>query len=394
HTPLGDTQAGPLFPGGIYETVFSAPVGAKLSLATMFGQSNDLFLAPTGDGIPLYDMAGNQLTGDVTGQVLLWDAGTEANQEPGLGADQAPRQASPNTGAADANANVRQANDDFGNLPPVSDYLKVTLASAGPTSFRLRIENVGTYMTLATSDGNSHPAPLSPGVWVVHTAADPLFTAGSADRGEGLEHLAEDGDISALSAALGMRTGLTSPIAPGVYAVHDAPSVLFTAGSFDAGLGLEDLAEDGNPAALAGALGSDARVSEAGAFTTPNGASGPAPAFPGESYTFTVMAEPGDRLSLATMLVQSNDLFFAPSETGLDLFPGGTPLSGDVSGMFILWDAGTEVNEEPGVGFNQAPRQSGPNTGTDEGGRVRPVNDGYVYPDVPQVIKVTIQPVG
>ncbi|MDH5761300.1 MAG: spondin domain-containing protein, partial [Gemmatimonadota bacterium] len=100
HTPLGDTQAGPLFPGGIYETVFSAPVGAKLSLATMFGQSNDLFLAPTGDGIPLYDMAGSQLTGDVTGQVLLWDAGTEANQEPGLGADQAPRQASPNTGAA------------------------------------------------------------------------------------------------------------------------------------------------------------------------------------------------------------------------------------------------------------------------------------------------------
>jgi len=92
--------------------------------------------------------------------------------------------------------------------------------------------------------------------------------------------------------------------------------------------------------------------------------------------------------------VQSNDLFFAPGEPGIDLFPGGTAVNGDITGMILLWDAGTEGNERPGVGLFQAPRQPGPDTGTTENGDVRQVDDGYSYGAVDARIRVTITPVG
>ena len=391
--PAGQGAAGPLLPGQTYEFEFSAAPGQNLSFATMFVQSNDLFYAPDGGGIALYDAAGAQVTGDVTLQVYLWDAGTEVNQEPGLGADQAPRQAGGDTGSADSDNTVRRASDEFGNLPAVSDVIRVTLDSTGPTSFRLRIENMSTATTVSTSDGMMHPAPLAPGVWAVHTGADPLFTEGQPDRNEGLEHLAEDGAASGLGGVLDGRTGLTSPLAPGVWAVHTGSSILFSAGMADMGMGLEALAEDGDPTTLAASVAGRMDIRASGAFNTPVGASAPAPAFPGDSYTFTFTAEPGDRLSFATMLVQSNDLFFAPAEAGIDLFPG-VALNGEATGMVLLWDAGTEANEAPGVGLNQAPRQSGANTGAAEGGNVRQANDGYRYPDVSAVIRVTIRPVG
>ena len=75
--------------------------------ATMFVQSNDLFYAPSEDGIALWDDAGNRISGDVTDQIMLWDSGTEENQAIGMGADQAPRQSGANTGAADEDNTVR-----------------------------------------------------------------------------------------------------------------------------------------------------------------------------------------------------------------------------------------------------------------------------------------------
>ena len=42
--------------------------------------------------------------------MILWDAGTEASQEPGIGPDQGPRQKAPNTGLAEKGA-VRNAKD-------------------------------------------------------------------------------------------------------------------------------------------------------------------------------------------------------------------------------------------------------------------------------------------
>jgi len=121
--------------------------------------------------------------------------------------------------------------------------------------------------------------------------------------------------------------------------------------------------------------------SGSGVFSVPVGATDPAAIGPGEAYEFTFDAAPGSRLSFATMFVQSNDLFYAPAEGGIALWDDmGAQVSGDVTGQVMLWDAGSEVNEEPGEGVNQAPRQTGANTGADEGGLVRLVDDGFTYP--------------
>ncbi len=115
---------------------------------------------------------------------------------------------------------------------------------------------------------------------------------------------------------------------------------------------------------------------------------------PGMSESFSFDAGKGHYLSFATMFVQSNDLFYAPGENGLALYDGnGNALAGDVTSMIDLWDAGTEVNEEPGTGGNQPPRQSGPDTGTDENGTVAligDVMDGFSYPGDEDVLKVSI----
>jgi hypothetical protein len=95
------------------------------------------------------------------------------------------------------------------------------------------------------------------------------------------------------------------------------------------------------------------------------------------------------------MFVQSNDLFIGPGEAGIALFDmDGMAMTEmhDVTAELELWDAGTEFNEEPGVGPDQAPRQSGANTGRPEiAGTVRVVDDGYSYPDVSALVKVTIE---
>lgn len=393
NTPVGEAGPGPLFPGASYDFTFEAGLGSYLTFATMFVQSNDWFYGPDGMGIPLFDAAGDPMTGDVTDYVYLWDAGTEEDQEPGLGPDQAPRQSGPDTGAADDDTTVRLAADDWGNIPETSDVIRVTLEYMGDYIFRAVIENVSDMTTLMTSDGATHPVPLAPGVFVVHGGADPLFTVGADERGEGLEGIAEDGDPSMLADNVTPRTGITSPIAPGVYAVSAFPNVLFSEGEPDFGEGLEGLAEDGAAGGLAAAVSGKTGVTDSGAFDTPDGASGPGPVFPGQSYSFEIMGEPGDRLHLATMYVQSNDLFFAPSDEGIDLFSGRQAISGDITGSFELWDAGTEVNEIPGIGSNQAPRQAGPDTGADEmHGTVVNPNDGFSYPDVGDVIRVTITP--
>ena len=208
----------------------------------------------------------------------------------------------------------------------------------GATSFTVRVQDVSTPTTLATPGGPSAavPVPLSPGVWVVHGGANPIWTAG-AKASNGVERIAEDGDPTALAAEL--------------------------------------------------------KGQHSGVFNTPVGASAPGPLMPGDAYEFTVSAKPGDRLSFETMFVQSNDLFYDFSGAGLNLFDSaGHAVSGDVTPQVVLLDAGTEVNEQPGVGPNQKPRQPANNVGPSEDNGVGPVNDGYVYPVASSVIKVTVTP--
>jgi len=93
------------------------------------------------------------------------------------------------------------------------------------------------------------------------------------------------------------------------------------------------------------------------------------------------------------MFGQSNDLFYAPGDDGIALFEKGVPIQGDITSRFYLWNAATEVNEEPGFRANQAPRQFAPNAGPSERKpvrRVEDVKDGFTHPSVDQVTRVTV----
>ena len=178
-------------------------------------------------------------------------------------------------------------------------------------------------------------------------------------------------------------------LSPGIWVTHDKGLMLFKDGKV-ASAGLERLAEDGNPEGLVKMLEAQNHTGH-GVFNTPAGASAPGPIVPGGSYEFTVMAKPGMKLTVALMFGQSNDWFYAP-EKGIELFKGGKPVSGDVTSSFLLYDAGTEKNEEPGVGANQAPRQKAPNTGDDERGTVQKAKGYPYFSRAGELFRITIMP--
>lgn len=169
-----------------------------------------------------------------------------------------------------------------------------------------------------------------------------------------------------------------APIAPGVFVVSPETATVFMPGKPADTDGLEALAEDGNSEGLLKAL--KAKYGEKAEMFAPG-------------LEFEIQAKPGDRLSFATMFVQSNDKFYGPADGGLPLFnASGKPVSGDLTSMVRLYDAGTEKDELPGAGPNQAPRQKAMNQGPSEGGNLRLSDDGFAYPSVDSVIKVTVTP--
>jgi hypothetical protein len=182
-------------------------------------------------------------------------------------------------------------------------------------------------------------------------------------------------------------------LSPGLYVVDEKGVALFREGR-KAAAGLESQAEDGNPEGLVKSLES-ARHDAAshGVFNTPAGAAAPGPIGPGGAYEFTFTATPKMKLTLATMFGQSNDYFYA-TEKPVELFDSaGNPLSGDITSRLALYDAGTEANQEPGVGADQAPRQKSPNTGAAEGGVVRRAQGDAFYAKTAQLFRVTVTPV-
>jgi hypothetical protein len=106
----------------------------------------------------------------------------------------------------------------------------------------------------------------------------------------------------------------------------------------------------------------------------------------------TISGMPGDRLSITLMMGQSNDWFYAPAESGIDLFQNGKAMSGDISAQLYLSNAATEVDQEAGIGSQQGPRQKGPNTGKAENAVVQKVQDGKLYANASSVLRVTITP--
>ena len=96
---------------------------------------------------------------------------------------------------------------------------------------------------------------------------------------------------------------------------------------------------------------------------TSSGTVGTMPIGPTGSVTINFSADPGDRFSFVTMAVPSNDTLFTFDPAGIELFDGsGAPVTGAISGLEI-WDAGTEVDQTPGVGLDQVHLQDAPNTG-------------------------------
>ena len=208
--------------------------------------------------------------------------------------------------------------------------------------FTVRVENVSTPQTLKLSNGMTAPAPTAPVLWTITDEGNPLFTTGKKDRGFGLERLAEEGN-------------------PGVLADYISTNVK--------------------------------SVLTSGVVTMPIGDKEGGPITPGKAYEFKVSASPGQRLTIAMMFGQSNDLFYAPGDKAIALFDAsGRPITADITNQLYLWDAGTEINEEPGLGPNQAPRQPAPNTGAAENGVVRIAKDKFKYPSTQQVVRVTVKP--
>ena len=204
-------------------------------------------------------------------------------------------------------------------------------------TFKVRVENVSTADGLSTEGGAKYPFALSPGMFVVNHKKHYFFSEGDkADAA--LEAQAEDGNPELLSKKYLTKVG-------GIYL---------------------------------------------GVFNTPVGGDKAGAILPGGAYEFTFTASEGMRLSLIAMYGQSNDLFYAPKEA-VELFDDkGNPLTGDITGSLILWDAGTEVNQAPGVGDEQAPRQKMANSGKVEKGKVGMVKDGFTYPNTKDVLRVTI----
>lgn len=151
---------------------------------------------------------------------------------------------------------------------------------AGEGAFTLRIENVAP---------SSFPTALGAGVIAVHSEHDPLFREGEPDDGRGLEALAEDGDPSALASTLG-RSWTFEPLEPGESIVVEI--------------------------------------------------AGGAP-----------------MISFAAMIAASNDVFVAAQNVPLTEGELGTS----------LWNAGTEVDQPPRFGAAQAMHQPAPGMGDPEG---------------------------
>lgn len=312
-TPVMAGAPGPLLPDGdTYQFSFIADPGTRLSFATMVVGSNDMVVGSSPVGISLFAGGGQPLgERDISSSLRIWNAGTEVDQAPGQGPMQALHGGAPNMGPPEG-AGVFPHNYSTRALPLGPDFVRVEVDddAMNPGSFIVTVTNV-------SEDRGTLPTPLSPLLWALHTDAIALLTPGGAASPE-LEALAEDGD----------------------------------AGPFDTLLA--GSAEVGGHAVLAG----------------PGG-----PILPGEQVQFNITPDPAfPYLSLASMVVQSNDAFLAVGPVG-DNTVAGIPLyadgmlrdnqdiEADIRAHFTPWDAGTELNEVPGVGPNQAPRQGAPGDG-------------------------------
>lgn len=372
-----------ILPGQSVSFSFSAAKNQRLTFATMYGWSNDLFFAPGNPGIKLYGDDGTPMTGDVSAQIKLWDNGTRVNGVPGM--------ALAHPGTAEATPkNIKEVNgmDDYGNtFLPASQLMNVTLAYNGNSMFTVTIKN--------QSGGTANETPFSPGVWAISYVAggspllpEPVYSAGKTTT-DALTRIAEAGDNAPLSTWLTGQTGIFTPLSPVLVVVYNGTeNPFFKTGENDRGQGLKDLAQKGNADILAAALQGKPGIKnvyvlkEATTTVLLPMIGGNA----GGKVSQPLMLASGDRIAVATMYGFSNDWFFATSGNDID---GNA--TGDVSGSVGLYDNGTALDQFPGAGITQFNLAGTP---LSESKVIAPVpnpNPFTTLPPIGSIIKVTLQ---
>ena len=372
-----------ILPGQSTSFSFSAAKNQRLTFATMYGWSNDLFFAPANPGIKLYNDDGSPITGDVSAQMKLWDNGTRVNQAPGS--------AVVHPGVAESTPkNIKEVNgmDDYGNTYlAASQLMQVSLAYNGNSVFTVTITN--------KSGGTANQTPFSPGVWAISYVAggalllqEPVYSVGKPSA-NGLTNIAEAGDNSVLNTYLKGKTGIFTPLSPVLVVVYQGnENPFYKVGENDRGEGLKDLAQKGNADILAAALKTKPGVKAV--YVLKDGKNTVLlPRIDGAdggmvSQMLSVVK--GDRIAIATMYGFSNDWFFATSGNDLDAMQ-----KGDFSSAIALYDNGTAVNQFPGAGITQFNLAGTP---LDESKPIQAVPNPNAFTTLPainNIIKVSIQ---
>ncbi|WAC14966.1 spondin domain-containing protein [Dyadobacter pollutisoli] len=372
-----------ILPGQSVSFSFSAAKNQRLTFATMYGWSNDLFFAPENPGIRLYGDDGTPVTGEVSAQIKLWDNGSRINAAPGA--------ALSHPGAAESvPKNIKEVTgtDDYGhNFLPAAQLMNVSLKYDGNSRFTVTIKN--------ESGGTANETPFSPGVWAISYTAgtdfllpEPIYSSGKATN-EALTRIAEAGDNVAMSTTLTSQTGIFTPLSPILVVVYSgSENPFYKPGENDRGEGLKELAQKGNADILAAALKVKSGVKNVYVLKEPT-STVLLPKIGGNaggkvSQQLTLAA--GDRIALATMYGFSNDWFFATGGNDID-----ANTSGDFSGSLALYDDGTAIDQFPGAGITQFNLAGTPLTESKPIAPVPNPNPFTTLPAIGSIIKVTLQ---
>lgn len=320
-TPVGGMRPENIGPPKRYEFLIAAkPSFPFLSLSSMVGFTNDvnLMLDTNGrSGFSLFREDGTPKTDEDLRQVVMhwdvWDQGTEINEVNGIGPHQPDAPSGLNVGPSDVGV-VRVYEDVERPIDPAN------------SAFAVELENVkdapeGTVRLTIVNNSNAPgltPTALGPVVVFAHDPSFSMFELGTADKGQGLETLAEDGDPSSLIASLSKHPG----------------------------------------------YGSHAR-------------SGDTQIGPGQRVSIEIrLTSDHPEISCATMYVESNDTFLTfvspHGQSGLRLHGQSDEyLARSLATSVQLVESGTEWNEAIGKGKNQGARQRNPGQGEPDKGVVR-----------------------
>ncbi|WP_439581712.1 spondin domain-containing protein [Dyadobacter bucti] len=372
-----------ILPGQSVSFSFSAAKNQRLTFATMYGWSNDLFFAPENPGIRLYGDDGTPVTGDVSAQIKLWDNGSRINAAPGAAL------VHPGT-AESAPINIKEVKgtDDYGHtFLPAAQLMNVSLKYDGNSRFTITLKN--------ESGGTANETPFSPGVWAISYTAgtdfllpEPIYSTGKAST-EALTRIAEAGDNAPMSTLLTSQTGIFTPLSPILVVVYSgSENPFFKAGENDRGEGLKELAQKGNADVLAAVLKNKIGIKNVYVLKEPT-STVLLPRIGGNTggkVSQHLTLAPGDRVAVATMYGFSNDWFFATHGNDID-----ANATGDFSSSVTLYDNGTAIDQFPGAGITQFNLAGTPLT---ESKVIAPVPNPNLFTTLPainNIIKVTLQ---